>query len=109
MWESVGVTVGYVAISFLYFGIRVLPDPSRELIGTGADPQIFVWSFAWWPHALGNGESPFVTRRLARVRTPTRPRLEFQHLSPWPAPVATRRRPSPWAAEGARPSAARRG
>jgi len=63
-WESVGVALGYVAISFGYFGIRVLPDPSRELIGTGADPQIFVWSFAWWPHALGNGSNPFVTHAI---------------------------------------------
>src|SRR5262249_45463452 len=30
----------------------------------GRDPEIFVWSFAWWQHALGAGENPFVSRAV---------------------------------------------
>ena len=28
------------------------------------DPQIFIWSLAWWPHAILNGENPFVTHAM---------------------------------------------
>jgi hypothetical protein len=41
------VLLGYGAISFAYFGARLLPHPGRALLGSGQDPQIFVWSFAW--------------------------------------------------------------
>ena len=58
------VFLGFAAISFGYFGWRVLPHPGRALIGTGADPLIFVWSFAWWPHAILHGTNPFVTHAL---------------------------------------------
>ena len=34
------------------------------LVGTTQDPLIFVWSFAWWPHALLDGTNPFVTHAL---------------------------------------------
>ena len=54
----------YTAISFAYFGWRLLPHPGRALIGAGSDPFIFAWSFAWWPHALESGTNPFVTHAL---------------------------------------------
>ena len=50
---------GYILIAFAYWGVRLLPHPGRSLVGTGTDTQIFVWSFAWWPHALGHGLNPF--------------------------------------------------
>jgi hypothetical protein len=56
--------VGYAALSFLYFGVRLLPHPGRYLIGSGADPDIFVWSFAWWPHAVLHGDNPIVTHAV---------------------------------------------
>jgi hypothetical protein len=52
---------GYLLISFLYFGIRVVAHPGRDFIGVGTDPEIFIWSFAWWPHAILHGENPFVS------------------------------------------------
>jgi hypothetical protein len=57
------VLVGFSAISFLYFGLPLLSHPGRDLIGTGGqrDPEIFVWSFAWWPHAIATWTNPFVT------------------------------------------------
>jgi hypothetical protein len=64
MRRSPVVLAGYVALSFLYFGVRLLPHPGRYLIGYGADPDIFVWNFAWWPHALLHGQNPIVTHAV---------------------------------------------
>src|SRR5262249_51713588 len=50
---------GYLLISFLYFGLPVAAHPGRSMIGSGADPDLFVWMFAWWPHALLHGLDPF--------------------------------------------------
>jgi hypothetical protein len=54
----------YAAVSFGFFGWRVLPHPGRTLIGSGQDPLIFIWSFAWWPHAIGTWTNPFFTHAL---------------------------------------------
>ena len=51
----------YVALSLLYFGLRLLIEPGRQYVGVFADPQIPIWSFAWWAHALVHGQNPFVT------------------------------------------------
>jgi hypothetical protein len=56
--------VGYVALSFLIFGVHLLPHPGRAMFGSGRDPEIFVWSFAWWQHALGAGANPFVSHAV---------------------------------------------
>jgi hypothetical protein len=55
------VLLGYAAVSFAYFGWRLLPHPGRILVGTDGqhDPEIFVWSFAWWPHAILTWTNPF--------------------------------------------------
>ncbi len=58
------VLLGYVTIAFLYFGLRLLPHPGRAILGTGRDPQIYIWSFAWWPHAIGAWENPFFTHAI---------------------------------------------
>ncbi len=51
-------------MSFLYFGIPVLPHFGRDFIGIGSDPQLFAWSLAWWPHAVLHGHNPFVSHVL---------------------------------------------
>ena len=56
--------LGYVVLSFLFFGIHLLPHPGRAMFGSGRDPEIFVWSFAWWQHALGAGQNPFVSHAV---------------------------------------------
>jgi hypothetical protein len=38
--------------------------PESRYVGTGADPQIFIWSFAWWPHAIGHAENPIVSHSI---------------------------------------------
>jgi len=55
---------GYGAVSFLYFGLRLLLEPGRQYIGQVDDPQIPIWSFAWWPHAILHGENPFYTHAV---------------------------------------------
>ena len=62
--RNAAVLAAYTAISFLYFGIRLLPHAGRSYVGEGADPEIFIWSFAWWPHAILNGDNPIVTHAI---------------------------------------------
>jgi hypothetical protein len=54
----------YLAASLLLFGLPVLAHFRRDLIGTGSDPQLFVWSLGWWPHAVLHGHNPFVAHVL---------------------------------------------
>jgi hypothetical protein len=54
----------YATVSFSYFGVRLLPHPGRVVVGHGADPGIFIWSFAWWPHAIGSWTNPFFTHAV---------------------------------------------
>ncbi|HWB21514.1 MAG TPA: hypothetical protein VG652_01350 [Gaiellaceae bacterium] len=58
------VLCGYVAVSLGYFGRPLLHHPGRILIGTGRDPELFVWAFAWWPHAIGSWTNPFVSHAV---------------------------------------------
>ncbi len=55
---------GYAAVAFAYFGARLASHPGRDLLGHGRDPQIFVWSFAWWLHALETGQNPFYSHAI---------------------------------------------
>src|SRR5207253_6625669 len=58
------VLLGYVAVSFAYFGARLLPHPGNAYVGDQVDPQIFIWAFAWWPHAILHGIDPVVTHAI---------------------------------------------
>ena len=55
---------GTRSVSFAYFGARRLVHPGRYLVGDNRDPQIFVWSFAWWLHALSKWQNPFFSRGI---------------------------------------------
>jgi hypothetical protein len=54
----------YLTIAAAYFALPVIAHPARDLIGGGGDPQLFVWSLAWWPHAVLHGLNPFDTTAL---------------------------------------------
>jgi hypothetical protein len=56
----------YAAISIGYFGLHVLPHLGTANVGLPgwSDPTIFMWSLAWWPHALLHGLNPFLTNAL---------------------------------------------
>jgi len=58
------VLAGYVAVAFAYFGARLVPHPGRYLLGSGRDPQIFVWAFGWWLHALETWQNPFYSHAI---------------------------------------------
>jgi dolichyl-phosphate beta-glucosyltransferase len=58
------VLAGYAGVSFAYFGWRLLPHPGRLIAGFGGDAEILIWSFAWWPHALGTFTNPFVSNAI---------------------------------------------
>lgn len=58
------VFLGYLAVSVAYFGWPLSTHPRSTLLATGPDPAIFVWAFAWWPHALLSWQDPFVTHAL---------------------------------------------
>jgi hypothetical protein len=54
----------YCALSFLSFGLPVVAHPGRTVIGRITDTNIYVWSFAWWPHAILHGENPIFTHAI---------------------------------------------
>jgi hypothetical protein len=56
----------YLLTSAAIFGPALLPHPGRAIVGLGgaADPEIFIWSFAWWAHALGSLTNPFVSHAV---------------------------------------------
>ena len=56
--------LAYAAVAFAYFGVHVAAHPGRAYVGYLTDPELFIWSFAWWPHAIGQGENPFVTHAV---------------------------------------------
>jgi hypothetical protein len=58
------VLTGYTAVAFAYFGVRLVSHPGRDLLGSGRDPQIFVWAFAWWLHALETWQNPFYSHAI---------------------------------------------
>ena len=63
-WIDAAVFAAYILVSFLYFGLRLLIQPGRQYIGPLDDPQIPIWSFAWWPHAITHGMNPVITHVL---------------------------------------------
>jgi len=62
--QALGAAGAYLLVSIAYFTPAVLPHFGRSVIGSGRDPQLFVWSLAWWPHAVLHGQNPFVTHVL---------------------------------------------
>ena len=64
--EPAGATLAaYLTLSVLLFGVRVLAHPGRNYVGgLTTDPQVVIWSMAWWPHAVLHGLNPLVTKEL---------------------------------------------
>jgi hypothetical protein len=54
----------YGTASFLMLGLAVVRAQGSWLVGIGGDSQIFVWSFAWWPHAISSGSDPLTTHEV---------------------------------------------
>jgi hypothetical protein len=64
--EALIAVAVYLASSFALVGWRLIHHPGRDLVGynTQRDPELFVWSFAWWPHAIASWTNPFVTHAI---------------------------------------------
>ena len=55
----------YVLCGLLSAGSYAIRDPTRVCACIGnADPALFMWSLAWWPHALAAGNNPLVQHVL---------------------------------------------
>jgi hypothetical protein len=61
---SLGVLALYLALSLVFFGRPVLDAPDQVGVGSGNDPNLFMWMLAWWPHAIGHGLDPLYTHLL---------------------------------------------
>jgi hypothetical protein len=87
----------YVLLAFLYFGLGPLIEPGRQYVGVFDDPQIPIWSFAWWVHAISHGENPLYTHSvwaptgvdLAWVNTVPAIAVAFAPLTALVGPVAS--------------------
>jgi hypothetical protein len=64
MRQSVAVLSLYCATSIVLFGSRVASHPGRGIIGILTDPEIYIWSAAWWAHAVRALTNPFVTNAV---------------------------------------------
>jgi hypothetical protein len=61
---GLAVFLGYVLVAFLFLGLPLFVERGDRYVGYGYDPQIFIWAFAWWPHAIAHGLNPFVTHAV---------------------------------------------
>ena len=55
----------YLTLAVLTIGRYAITNPRTvcACVGTG-DPAAFMWSLAWWPHAISHGLNPFVSHYL---------------------------------------------
>lgn len=56
--------IAYSIVSVMYFGLPILSHLTKDYIGSGPDPTIFVWCLYWWPYAIVHGLDPFITRAI---------------------------------------------
>jgi hypothetical protein len=52
----------YAVASIMLLGLPILPRMSTWFLGWGQDPASHAWFLAWWPHAIGAGHDPFVSK-----------------------------------------------
>lgn len=49
----------YLIVALVLFGQPLFDGGTRGCICIGGDEGIFIWAFAWWPHAVVHGLNPF--------------------------------------------------
>ena len=60
--QALAALLVYCAVSFAFFGSRVAGDFTHSyMAGSSPDPQLMVWSMAYWPHALTRLGDPLLT------------------------------------------------
>jgi hypothetical protein len=50
-----------VLVAFLLLGLPLIVTSGRQYLGHSYDPEIPIWAFGWFPHAILHGENPFIT------------------------------------------------
>ena len=61
------VFAGYLLLALLLFGIHVVGHPASRCacdLSPYRDATSYMWSLAWWPHAVAHGTNPFYTRSV---------------------------------------------
>jgi hypothetical protein len=60
--QALGAFLLYVAASLLLWGLPIGFDLATRHAGMGGnDTRLYMWAFAWTPHAIANGLDPFHT------------------------------------------------
>lgn len=61
------VFAGYVLLALLLFGLHVVGHAASRCacdLSPYRDATSYMWSLAWWPHAVAHGINPFYTRAV---------------------------------------------
>lgn len=61
------VFAGYVLLALLLFGMHVVGHAASRCacdLNPYRDATSYMWSLAWWPHAVAHGMNPFYTRSV---------------------------------------------
>jgi hypothetical protein len=57
--------LAYATLALAFWGPWVLDHPRATILGANdVDPSVYLWFFAWWPHALSDGLNPFFTNLI---------------------------------------------
>jgi hypothetical protein len=63
--EGAAAFLVYAVVAAAFLGPELARAGSgRTYVGLKVDPQIFIWAFAWWPHAIVHGQNPIVTHAI---------------------------------------------
>jgi hypothetical protein len=59
---ALGAFLVYQALSILFYGREMIFRLGQVHAGNRRDPQIFIWCFEWWPHAIAHRLDAFHPR-----------------------------------------------
>jgi hypothetical protein len=60
--QSAAAFATYALLSCSFLGLQLaLHHDGRTYLGIKVDPQISIWAFGWWPHAILHGANPIVS------------------------------------------------
>lgn len=81
--QAFAVFLGYLAVSFLIFGLPIVHGFSSRAVGDGSgDLNLYAWSMGWWPYAISHHISPLHTNL---VWAPSGVNLAWATTLPGPA------------------------
>jgi hypothetical protein len=60
--DALGAFLVYQALAIFFYGREMIFRLGRVHAGNRRDPQIFIWCFEWWPHAIAHRLEAFHPR-----------------------------------------------